>query len=429
VAVATSLVDDVTAWATRDPAALADRWRTYARLRDEAPVFRHNDQVLVSRYDDVSAVLLDDVHFKKNAAGQKTSPRMQKVFDILDERGREMLVAILDHRARWISAADDERHTYLRRLGTRIFSARAIAQIEARIDEVADEMLTRLAAQPTCDVISQLAFRLPLTIISEMLDVPEDARERIHQAWVDMTRFEAVVFSDLTKLADGLEVTYEGHVSMERELKAVLDGRRGSPTTPLLEALFQAERDEGVSEPDLIAIVTQLITAGHQTTQDLIGNGLLALFTHRDQWELLCSDPGLVPLAVEEILRYRSPAQLMARTAMAAVDVAAETIQAGEFVLVLLGSANNDSTHFADPDRFDVTRVEAREHLAFSRGVHYCLGAALSRLEMTTVLRRLVARFPDAELAVPAEEIAWMPNTFLLGVESLPVRLGKERGA
>jgi cytochrome P450 len=213
---------------------------------------------------------------------------------------------------------------------------------------------------------------------------------------------------------------------MECLLRDHLDGTRENPRTVLLQSLFQAESEGGVSETDLIGIVAQIITAGHQTTQDLIGNSIFTLLTHPDQWELVCEDPARAGNAVEEVLRFRSPAQMMSRYAIDDTEIAGEPIAAGEFVIALLGSANHDETYFSDPQVFSVERENARHHLAFSRGVHFCLGAALSRLEAKTLIGTLARRFPDARLAVPESELAWEPNTFLLSLSSLPVALGAD---
>jgi cytochrome P450 len=421
---AAPLGEEVEALARYDPAALAERWRIYARLREEAPVFPFRDTVFVSRYAEVNEILLDGERFhsgplvadqgKRGLPATLTPSELAKV----DE--------ILDYQSRWMTAANGQRHAELRRLTTKVFSARAIGEMRGRIEELTEEMLAELAAHERVEFIHEFAYRLPLTIISEMLDIPVELREELHRVWLRMARF-LTGLEWKARLPEHLDDVHAAYGEMGALLREIMRRNRERDTTDLLSGLLAAREDESAlfSEADLVSIVTQMLTAGHQTTQDLLGNALYSFFTWREQWDVLRGQPELAADAVEEVLRFRSPAQLVARTTVEEVDVAGVVLPEGQSVTCLLGSANHDPAQFVQPDRFDIRRPDAKGHLAFGWGPHFCLGAALSRLEGTIVLGALVRRFPDADLATT--EVEWMPHMQLLGLKALPIELGPYR--
>jgi cytochrome P450 len=415
------LEDEVAALARYEPEALADRWRIYARLREEAPVFEFGGTVFVSRYADVNAVLLEHERFHSGPLAAEQGKR--GLPPGLTEQELAKVDEILDYQSRWMTASNGRRHADLRRLTTRVFSARAIAEMRGRIEELTEEMLEELGAHARVDFIHDFAYRLPLTIISEMLDIPVELREELHRIWVRMSRF-LTGLEWKSRLPQDLDDVHAAYVEMGQVLREIMKRNREKDTTDLLSGLLAAREGESAlfSEADLVSIVTQLLTAGHQTTQDLLGNALYSLFTRRDQWDALCAQPELAPDAVEEVLRYRSPAQLVARTTVEEVEVTGVPLPVGQSVTCLLGSANHDPAVFRDPETFDLRRPDAKAHLAFARGAHFCIGAALSRLEGTIVLRALAQRFPDADLV--ATDVEWIPHLQLLGLKALPVELG-----
>jgi hypothetical protein len=291
--------------------------------------------------------------------------------------------------------------------------------MEEQIQQIADDLLDGVAPRGEMEVISDFAFQLPLIAICDMLDIPRDDRYRI-RSWVN----GIAAFQDGSNPAV-VDETHAGMFALRDHLKGVFERRRGGPTTDLLGALLDAEGEGGdrFTDDELLPVVAHLVFAGHETTTNLIGNALRALLVDcRDQWELLRAEPALVPNAVEELLRYDTSVQLTNRTAAEDSEIAGVPVRQWETVTLMLGAANRDLTQFDNPDRVDVTRAETR-HLGLGLGPHFCLGAALTRLEATVALRTLVKRFPEMKLAVPT--VTYRPDHRLRGVESLPVLLGR----
>jgi cytochrome P450 len=412
------LVQDVNDWLALRPDAPLDRFGVYARLRNEAPMFQMGDIYFLSRHADCSAVLRDHRNF---ASGfDPEGDRVQAVMRGLDPERRAKYQEVLDHQLRWLTSSNGEKHVALRTLATRVFSMRAIEDMRARVQREVDERLEELASRDSVEIISEFAYQLPLTIISEMLDIPEEVRESIHTSWQSMVK---LIGNPPEQVPLVIDEVHAGMRELESRLKHTFDLRRGQQTTDLLKRMLEAQADQGgaLSEKDVMGIVAQMVIAGHQTTQDTIGNALLELFTHREQWDAIRADPELIPNAVEEILRYRTPGQMVSRNAQADMRVGEHFIPAGSRVTCLLGSANRDADVFPEPDRFDINRANARQHLAFSSGVHFCLGASLSRMEVSIFLKSFSQRFPDAHLETRNPE--WLANSFLLGLEELRVRL------
>jgi cytochrome P450 len=289
-----------------------------------------------------------------------------------------------------------------------------------RIQEITDELLDRVASKGRMEIVSDLAFQLPLIVICEMLDIPLDGRYIIRK-WTN----------DIAAFQDGANpaVVDETHASvfaLRDHLRAILARRRGSRTTDLLGALLAAEGEGGdrFSEEELVPVIAHFVFAGHETTTNLIGNGLRTLLLeHRDQWNVLCEDPCFVPNSVEELLRYDGPVQIANRTAVEDCEIGGTPVHRWDTVTLLLGAANRDPNRFYEPDRVDVTRDDSK-HVGFGLGQHFCLGAALTRLETATVLETLVRRFPEMKVAAPS--VVYRADHRLRGVESLPVLLGQQ---
>lgn len=412
------LTDDVRDWLSLRADAPLDRWGVYARLRKEAPSFAFGGQKFLSRHADCSAVLRDNRNFLSGFDIE--SPSYQSMLAKLSDKKRIKYQEVLEHQLRWLNSSNGSKHVALRTLATRVFSMRAIEDMRARVQREVDERLEELSSRDTIEIISDFAYQLPLTIISEMLDIPEEVRESIHTSWQSMTQ---LIGNPPERVPHVIDEVHAGMAELESRLKHTFDLRRGQQTTDLLSRLLAAGEEAGgeITEREIMGIVAQMVIAGHQTTQDTIGNALLELFTHRDQWDALKAEPDLVPNAVEEVLRYRTPGQMISRDARTDMEIGEHFFPAGTRVTCLLGSANRDAEIFADPDRFDIRRENARQHLAFSQGVHFCLGASLSRLEVGIFLKTFSARFPNAHLAEQRTE--WLPNSFLLGLKALHVRL------
>lgn len=311
-------------------------------------------------------------------------------------------------------------HTRYRRLVSRGFTPRATAGYESvvrqRADELLDDLERRLRTEGTVDLVEVYAAQLPVLVIAELLAVPTVRRE-------DFLRWGALAAATLDP---GLP--FRRYLEAERalkELQAFLAEHfarlRREPGDDLVSRLVTLDGDEALTERELMATVMLLLGAGFETTVNLLGNAVVLLDAHRDQWEALAADPSGWDGAVEEVLRYDSPVQITGRTVRTATTLAGRALAPADRVTLLLGAANRDPEVFADPARFDVTRPNAREHLAFSGGIHYCLGAGLARLEGVVGLRALTERFPG--LRVAGRPVRRDLQT-LRGFEHVPVALG-----
>ena len=308
---------------------------------------------------------------------------------------------------------DGADHLRVRRLVSKAFTPRSVERLRPRIAELTGELLAPLREAGSFDVIDDLAFPLPVTVICELLGVPAEDRDLFRQQTGALAALlDRDVSPEQLGQAAGASLVFTAY------LVPLFEERRRAPQDDLVSALVAAEEDgDRLGADELLITVMLLLAAGHETTMNLIGNGLLALLRHPAQLELLRSQPGLMPGAVEELLRYDSPVRLTARTAREDTVLDGQRIRAGEQVVALLDAANHDPAVFASPEVLDVTR-DARGHVSFGSGAHYCLGASLARAEAQVALAALVA-LPDLQLAVA--EPRWRPLVALRGLESLPV--------
>jgi cytochrome P450 len=309
---------------------------------------------------------------------------------------------------------DAPDHTRVRALVSKAFTPRTVERLRPRIADLADELLTPLRGAARFDVINDFAFPLPVTVICELLGVPAADRELFRQHTRDMA---AVLDLDATPeqfgRAAGAALTFTAY------LVPLFETRRRAPETDLISALVAAEEaGDQLGTDELLTTVILLLIAGHETTMNLIGNGLLALLRHPDQLALLRTRPDLMPSAVEELLRYDSPVRRAVRIALEDAVVDGQAVRAGEQVIAMLDAANHDPAVFEFPDTLDITR-DAHRHVAFGAGAHYCLGAALARAEAQIALTALIT-LPDLELAV--DEPVWRPLLSFHALESLEVR-------
>jgi len=313
---------------------------------------------------------------------------------------------------------DPPEHTRYRKLVSKVFTPRAIEALRPRIAEVCDDLLDEVASRPggRADLVAEYASLVPVTVIAEILGVPVAMRQQF-------LRWGAAAAPTLD-----IGLTLRKYAATEVAIRRSNDWMRGhlrrlraEPGDDLLSRLVQVEDDRArLTEDELIATAGLLLAAGFETTVNLIGTGAALLIAHPDQRESLGDDPGRWRNAVEEILRYDPPVQNTGRICRTETEIGGRRVRPNSVVSVMIGGANRDPAVFADPDRFDVTRANAREHLAFSGGVHYCLGAALARLEGEIALRSLFARYPGLALAGEPHR---RPTRILRGYDALPVRL------
>jgi cytochrome P450 len=289
-----------------------------------------------------------------------------------------------------------------------------IAGLRPRIHQIADDLLDGVTAQGKMDLVEDFAFPLPITVIAEMLGVPSADRDRF-RVWSNAAvQGSPAVQPDPEVTAKLLE--FAGYL---RELRTAKLRRPGDD---LVSALVQAEAEgDALSESELLSMLFLLIVAGHETTVNLIGNGMLALFEHPEQLARLRAEPALIKPAIEEMLRYYGPVEMsLTRYAREDVELGGQTIRRGEQVTVLLAATDRDPALVADPDRFEVGREPTR-HLAFGTGIHACLGAPLARLEGQIAFTTLLRELPELRLAVPREELTWADSALLRGLSRLPV--------
>jgi len=309
--------------------------------------------------------------------------------------------------------SDPPDHERLRRLVNKAFTARRVERLRPRITAITAELLDDMSTQPEVDLLASFAFPLPITVICELLGVPVADRD-------DFRTWSATIVSDTA-----IPGVFQAHATaMIRYFMALLAAKRHEPADDLLSALIAA-RDEGdrLSENELVSMAFLLLVAGHETTVNLIGNGVLALLLNPAELARLRADSALIGGAVEELLRHENPVNNATfRCAAEPVEIGGVRIGRGDPVLVALSSANRDPSRFGDPDRLDLGR-DSSGHLAFGHGIHYCLGAPLARLEAEIAFSHLLARFGSMRLAVPAGSLRWRPSTLIHGLESLPVRL------
>lgn len=384
----------------------ADPYPTYARLRSEEPVSRTDaGSWVLAGYHDCSAALRDP-RFHNRGPGETRAMRQAFTPPPLQVLGHSMLFM------------DPPDHTRLRTLVNVAFSRRAVEDLRPMVSEIVGELADAAAERSEVDLVGELAYPLPVRVICELLRIPEGDRD----VFGEHSRHLAGVV-DIVPDTDTLLLGTQAAEWFIDYFEHLIPERRRAPGDDLLSALIAAE-DSGdrLTHEELIATSVQLLFAGHETTQNLIGNGLYALLRHRDQWERLCADPSLVRSAVEELLRYDGPAQLAGRWTATDVELGGAVIPAGEQVITLIGSANRDPDAFPDPDRLDIARAD-NPHLTFGAGHHFCLGAPLARLEGRVALEALARRFPDMELAT--DEVRYRRTYVLRGVEALPVHLGR----
>jgi cytochrome P450 len=377
--------DDLLAEALLDPEGRADPYPHYAALREHSPAFRTaQGPVVVARYDDCQWVLRDP-RFGKG------TPRPWERHGLTVAERHERFPGYARNR-RALLFLDPPDHTRVRRLVAKAFTPRTVERLRPDIVRLTDEVLDRF--EGTVDVISDLALALPITVIGEMLGVPESDRDELQP----VVR-ASIAALDPGATLDELDVALGARDVVGERMEGLIAERRADPTDDLLSHLIHVEEAGDKLTPDeLVSTIAQLFAAGFETTTNLIGNGLLALLDHPDQMARLRADRSLVGTAVEEMLRWDSPVQIDSRQPLVDVDVHGMPVRPGETVFTLLGAANRDPRIFSDPDHFDVGRDGAAP-LSFGSGIHYCLGAALARAEGQVVFDRLLTRFPVIEPA------------------------------
>lgn len=389
------------------PDFIRDPYPHYDRLRALDPVHvTPFGQFVASRHADVSLVMRDK-RFGKDFVERSKRRYSDKIMD-------EPVFRSMSH---WMLQADPPDHTRLRGLVVKAFTARRVEDMRPRIQEIVDQAIDAVIDRGHMDLIEDFAFRLPVTIICEMLGIPEDHREVFYKSSRDGGR----LLDPVPLTPEEIKKGNDGNLLAQMYFQQLFELRRKNPGDDLTTQLVQAEEDGNkLTNEELTANIILLFGAGHETTVNLIGNGLLALHRNPDQLALLKARPELMEGAIEEFLRYDSSVQMTGRVALEDIDdLGGKRIPKGETVLCLLGSANRDPAVYPDrPDRLDVTRQNVKP-LSFGGGIHFCLGAQLARIEAEIAIATLLRRLPDLRID-DVENPEWRPTFVLRGLKRLP---------
>jgi cytochrome P450 len=418
-----------------DPQFMATAYDTYAELREQGRVARvrfarpeneteeearrnaffRRDTWFVTHYDDVVETLLDDrfsVDVRSRAAAEDgKEPEVPEEFRPL---------------ARSLLTIDPPDHDRIRKLVQPSFTGRTMNAMRGKIEEIVNDLLDKAeqaaaergetAPNRRLELVEALAYPFPVTVISDLLGIPREDRERI-RGWT-----ENLLRVDRARDRGMNEEVRAGLREFTSYLQELFERKRREPTDDMISNLVQTAEDGDIlTEEELLATVFLMYLAGHVTTVNLVGNGVVALLTHPEQWARLTADPALAKNVVEETLRYWGPVDFVGRRiATQEMDVAGTTLEPGEEATVSLAAANRDPAKFANPDAYEITRPDANRHVAFGKGIHVCLGAPLARTEGQVAFETLARRYPHLRLAVPADDVTW-GGSFLRGFRQVPL--------
>jgi cytochrome P450 len=401
----------------------------YAAMRENGPVasvtLPAGEPIwFVTRYAEVLAMLKDNERFANDPSNALTEEEFVQLFQqatahLTDEQ-QQMAAQTDEILRRNLLAIDPPDHSRLRRLVAIPFTPKYIEGLRPRIQVIADTLLDAVQARADgtgrreMELIDDFAYPLPLTVISEMLGIPQTDRDKFRE-WSQA----AVSFTPDDRANPAVTAKLIEFIAYMRGLVVV---KRSNPGDDLLSGLVLAEAEgDKLSESELLSMIFVLIVAGHETTVNLIANGTLALFEHPEQRARLQENPSLLKPAIEEMLRYYGPVEMsLTRWVRQDTEFGGQLLRHGQQIMALLASANHDDEQFPNPDVFDISR-EPNRHVAFGTGVHSCLGATLARLEGQIAFATLLARMPNLALAIPRDEVRWRDATFLRGLTRLPV--------
>lgn len=372
-----------------------DPFPQYERMRESTPVFldEQSGSWHVFRYDDVQRVLSEHARFSSRMGGDESS-----------EAGHLFASSLI--------TTDPPRHRQLRSLVTQAFTPKAVDALAPRISELTAALLEEITSRGTADLIGALAYPLPVIVISELMGIPAEDRDRFKR-WSD-------VIVSQTRTGAATEDHQAANQEMTGYFLDLIEQRRRRPGDDLISSLLAAEIDgQKLNVGELLGFCALLLVAGNETTTNLIGNAVLCFTEVPGTIDRLLQEPALLPQAIEEVLRFRSPVQSMYRVTVADTILGDVQIPAGAPVVAWIGSANRDERQFERPAQFDVDRGQIR-HLAFGHGIHFCLGAPLARLEARIALEATLTRLPGLALA-PGARLERMDSTIVYGVKSLPV--------
>jgi cytochrome P450 len=400
-----------------EPAAMADPFPVWRRLRESSRAHRHEHTVLLTRYEDIRELHRDDEHGSRRGFFEGT--RAHAIRSALTPEATVAFDALAAFQGLQVSRTEGETHERLRRIAHRAFTPRRIAELRASIVSYRDELLDPLVEAEEADLMP-FAYKLPLMVIADMLGVPDEAERSNIRGWGNrIARHLGSTESEIVIDAHRAMVEFRSYVDT-----VIARHRAGrAEGSGLVATLLDAEEEERLTDDELAAMFIVLLFAGHETTTNLISIGLAELLREREQWSRLCADPSLATGAVEELLRWVTPVQWEQRVIVTDVELAGITLPTGQTVLTMLAGANRDPEVFERSEELDITRPDSRKHLSFGHGPHFCLGAALARLEGEIAFIGLAQRFPDVELAVDFSSLRFQGSAMMRQLAALPVRL------
>jgi cytochrome P450 len=407
----------ISAWYRADPDAIAWPYDLYADLHAQPEgivTWPSGPAVLLVRHADVKAVMAGGLPIAND--GYRYGSLAEGLLARLPEEHREAFFRVFDFETLFLSRHNGVRHQRLRAVAARAFTARNVAALREQVQAHVDELLDELATATEPDVKAHLADKLPVRVIADLLGVPQSDRDLL---WGFAEAIAAHFSLDEVSLraADEALDAFKGYVG-----ELIAGFRRSGQGPPLARVLIEGVDSGQLSEEELLAMELLILFGGSETTTNLLGNGFLALQRHREQWDLLVDDPTLVRGALDELMRYDSPHHLLPRVAEQDLELRGVRIAAGTTIVLVIGAANRDPAVFPDPDRLWLARPNRGEQLSFAYGPHFCLGAALARLEGEVAFTSLVRRFPDIRLL--DAPIGYRGSAMLRAIRSLPVELG-----
>lgn len=417
------LDDELARLFASDADMVANPYPLYRRLVDEHPVHDLGPFVVASGYETIRMILLDPDRMS-SAVQREGSSRVELARDALaNDEHKRMFDEVVGIERQYLTQTDSEAHDRLRDVSRKLFTPRRIAALAERTQELADDLFDALLEEGPCMDFAQFSYQLPALVTAELLGVPHEDAPRLIE-WGDM------IMSNMFggQGTDALEAAHEAHRRYDAYVADIIsDHRSGRTPTELVAALLGATGREILDDDQLSALFREQVLGGFETTRVALVGTCLELLRRPDQWRLLREDPSLAANVFEEGLRFTTPVQWSARIPLVDVEIEGLAVPADKTCLVMLGAANRDGAVFQAPDNFDLTRANAKQHLAFAVGKHYCLGQALARLEGRIAFAMLATRFPEAELAIDPADVEFTGQAVFRRVAALPIRLNREK--
>ena len=402
----------VASWLEGDEDLVSNPWALFTRLRNEAPVFEQDNVVLVTRYADVLALIQDP----RMSAHKRDNDLVAS--QIASLSGGDALLATewLGFQKMILGMTDPPDHTRRRKLQIHGFMPRQLDSVEKYVRATVDRLLDDAAESGDFDFVADFAYSLPMRVIAHMLGVPEEDMPLIVSWSQDVGYVSALGYQHVPERAAGIRAFMD-------YVATTIEKRRAAPRDDLLGVLIAAEEEgDKLTTKELNVTFFNLLFSGHETTTTLLAMGMLTLLEHPEQWRMLCDDPSMTEDAVEELLRFVSPVNWVSRVATEPIGLDGAVIRPGPSVKLVLASANHDPAWFQEPDRFDIKRQGDARGLFFGKGIHYCMGNALARVEARTAFDAIARRFPDIHL--DGKRLAWRPNPLMRRIAALPLNVG-----